>query len=56
MPSKKPIVTLRTEKETIAKLKAIAEVENRSENKMLETILLKFIREYEKENGIIAIN
>lgn len=55
MPSKKPVFTLRTEKENLAKLSYIAEQENRSDNKELEYILLSYIKEYEKKNGEIEI-
>lgn len=55
MPSKKPRFTLRTEKENLEKLNYIAQKENRSDNKELEYILLKYIREYEKANGTIEL-
>lgn len=56
MPSKKPIFTLRTEKENLEKLNHIAQQENRSDNKELEYILLKYIKEYEEINGTIKLN
>lgn len=55
MPSKKPVFTLRTEKENLMKLSYIAEQENRSDNKELEYILLSYIKEYENEHGEIKI-
>ena len=55
MASKKPMVTLRTEPETIAKLKYIADTENRSDNKELEYILLSYIEKFEAEHGEIPI-
>ena len=55
MPSKKPVFTLRTEKENLMKLSYIAEQENRSDNKELEYILLSYIKEYENEHGEIEI-
>lgn len=55
MPSKKPMITLRTEPETIAKLKYIADHEHRSDNKELEHILLSYIEEFETKNGAIPI-
>lgn len=53
MPSKKPMVTLRTEQETIDKLKYIADFENRSDNKQLEYILKEYIKNFENEHGTI---
>ena len=53
LPSKKPVFTLRTEKENLMKLSYIAEQENRSDNKELEYILLSYIKEYENEHGEI---
>lgn len=55
MPSKKPMVTLRTEQETIDKLKYIADFENRSDNKQLEFILKEYIKNFENEHGTIEI-
>lgn len=56
MPSKKPIITLRTDQETIEKLKNISEREKRSSNKQLEQILQNFIEQYEREHGEINIS
>ena len=53
MPSKKPMVTLRTEPEIIEKLKYIADFENRSDNKELEHILKEYIKKFEEINGEI---
>lgn len=55
MPSKKPMFTLRTDQENIDKLKIIADIEGRSDNKQLEYILKKFIESYENQNGTINI-
>lgn len=55
MPSKKPIFTLRTEQETLDKLHILAELEERSDNKELEYILKKYIKQYEQEHGEIEI-
>lgn len=55
MPSKKPMVTLRTDKEVIDKLKYIADFENRSDNKELEHILKSYIVQFEKEHGEIKV-
>lgn len=56
MPSKKPIFTLRTDKENLIKLSYIAQTENRSDNKQLELILTNYIKLYELQNGEIKIN
>lgn len=56
MPSKKPIITLRTDQETIEKLKNISEREKRSSNKQLEQILQNFIKQYERDHGEINIS
>ena len=53
MPSKKPAMIFRTDKENLDKLKYIADKEDRSDNKQLEHILKKYIASYEKENGSI---
>ena len=55
MPSKKPIFTLRTEQETLDKLHILAELEERSDNKELEYILKRYIKQYEQEHGEIEI-
>lgn len=55
MPSKKPIFTLRTDKENLDKLHIIANENKRSDNKELEYILEKHIQSYEKEHGKIEI-
>lgn len=56
MPSKKPMIGLRTEQDIIDKLNYIAEYENRSQNKQLEYIVKNYINLFEKEHGIIEIN
>lgn len=53
MPSNKPVFTLRTEQLNLDKLHIIALHDNRSDNRMLERILLNAIREYENIYGII---
>lgn len=55
MPSKKPMVTLRTDQDIIKKLKYIADFENRSDNKQLEYILKEYINHFENEHGEIDI-
>ncbi len=49
MPSKLPQYPLRTDKGTLDKLKTIAKKHNRTLNKEIEYILLKYI---EQEEGI----
>ena len=53
MPSKKPLLAIRTEEEIINKLQIIANKENRSLSNLGETIVKKYIAAYEKENGCI---
>lgn len=47
--------TLRLQLNDHAKIKKIAKYENRSLTNMVETLIKKKIREYEKENGEIDI-
>lgn len=47
--------TLRLNLEDHAKIKKIAEKENRSMTNMIETIIKKEIEKYEKENGEIIL-
>ena len=51
----KPQFTLRLDLKVHAKIKKIAESENRSMTNMIETILKKEIDRYEKENGEITL-
>lgn len=55
MPSKKPMITLRTEQEIIDKLNYISAFENRSQNKQLEYIVKNHILEFEKQHGKIEL-
>lgn len=48
--------TLRLDLETHAKIKKLAEKENRSLTNMIETILKNKISDYEKENGEIIVS
>lgn len=48
-------MTLRLQLADHAKIKKIAELENRSTTNMIETLIKKKIMEYEKENGEIDI-
>lgn len=47
---------LRLTDELDEKIKAIAELEQRSKNKEIEYILTKYIKEYESNNGEIKLN
>ncbi len=53
MPSDKPQILIRTDKELIEKLDIIAKRQNRSRANLAETILKDFIEQYEKEHGRI---
>lgn len=55
MPIIKKPFTLRLQLEEHAKIKKIAENENRSINNMIETIIKQKIKEYERENGEIEL-
>lgn len=53
MPSDKPQILIRTDKELITKLDAIAKKQNRSRANLSETILKEYVENYEKEQGRI---
>ncbi len=53
MPSDKPQILIRTDKELITKLDIIAKKNNRSRANLAETILKQYVEQYEKENGHI---
>lgn len=55
MPSDKPRLLIRTDKEIIAKLDVIAKEQNRSRSNTVENIIKTYIKEYEKQNGTISI-
>ena len=48
MPSKKPLLGIRTDAETIKKLKEIAEKDNRSASNLGEKIIKEWIKKYEQ--------
>lgn len=56
MPSNKPKIVIRTEEEIISKFEQIAKNENRSMSNLGETIIKKYISDYEQNNGTININ
>lgn len=53
MPSDKPQILIRTEKELIEKLDIIAKKENRSRANLAETVLKEYVKQYEQEHGDI---
>lgn len=55
MPSKKPVIAVRTDNNTILKIQKICELENRSMSNFTETLLKNAIRIYEAEHGEIKI-
>ncbi len=55
MPSKKPQFVIRTDKETLKKIKYIAEQNERSATQEIVYLVKKRIKEYESENGEIKI-
>ncbi len=55
MPVLKSPFTLRLLVSDHAKIKKIAEMENRSLTNMIETLVKQKIKEYEKENGEIIL-
>lgn len=56
MPSSVPMRGLRMNDELYLKLKYIANVENRSYNQQAVFILMKYVEEFEKNNGKIPTN
>lgn len=53
MPSDKPQILIRTDKELINKLDTIAKKQNRSRANLAETILKQYVEQYEQEQGQI---
>lgn len=53
MPSDKPQILIRTDKELISKLDIIAKKQNRSRANLAETILKEYVEKYEQEQGRI---
>lgn len=56
MPSKLPHYALRIPKETMDKLKYIAEYNGRSANKEIEQLILRHICEWEEKEGPITFD
>lgn len=55
MPSKKPMIGIRTDEITYKKFQHICEEENRNLSNLGETLIKNYIRKYELENGKIKI-
>lgn len=55
MPSKKPIIAVYTEKNTIEKMKILCKLENRSISQQTEYLIKRYINEYEEKHGKIKI-
>lgn len=55
MPSKKPIIAVRTTNEIIEKFNIICQAENRSMSKQAEKMIIDLIKEYESEHGTINV-
>lgn len=55
MPSKKPVIAVRTTEEIKAKLEYIAEFNSRSSGKEIEMLIKEHIKQFEKYNGEIKI-
>lgn len=55
MPSKKPILTIRTTNELIEKYRIISHIENRSISNKAETVLIDYLKNYESEHGEIIV-
>lgn len=55
MPSKKPILTIRTTDELIEKYRIISHNENRSISNKAETVLIDYLKSYEAEHGAIVV-
>lgn len=55
MPSKKPIIAVRTTTEIIEKMKIISEENGRSISKEVEILIKRHIKRYEEDKGKIKI-
>ncbi len=56
MPSTLPSIIVRTEPDTIVKIKTIAKYNKRSVSKEVERLILKHIWEFEQKNGEISVD
>lgn len=55
MPSKKPVIAIRTTEEIINKFSVICKKENRSMSKQAEKMIIDLIEDYESQHGTINI-
>ena len=55
MPSKKPMIAIRTDETTYNKFQHICEEENRTLSNLGETLIKNYVKKYELENGKIKI-
>ena len=55
MPSYKPRITIYTTEEITKKLAFISKTENRSASNYTENLIIKAIKDYEKEHGEIPL-
>ena len=55
MPSKKPIIAVRTTEKVIEKFNIICQTENRSMSKQAEKMILDLIADYEAAHGVIEL-
>lgn len=56
MPSKKPVIAVRTNEDIKRKLEYIAEYNSRSAGKEIEMLIKEHIKQFEKYNGEIKIS
>ena len=56
MPSLKRVFTLRLKDEYFDKLEVVAKKEHRSLTNLIELSVIKYLEEYEKNNGSIEAN
>lgn len=56
MPSKKPLIAVRTTDILLKKFNYISEKNNRSMSNQAETLIKDFIDQYELENGVILVD
>lgn len=56
MPSKKPVIAVRTSEELKRKLEYIAEENSRSAGKEIEMLIKEHVKQYEKYNGEIKLD
>lgn len=56
MPSTLPVIRIRTDEDTVTKIKTIAKYNNRSVSKEIERLILKHIWEFEAKNGEITVD